>query len=280
MSQPRETNDRVSAGSVSELFARYLERQVDAQAEGLGFPTASDEVEPYDSVPVQPIDPRLAWDEARSVLKSFACSSGFSRGQAPDRLKAELQAPTTVKVPADWPQLVASYEPAVALAFALGNYPQLVRDLHPLLAGGDLSALRARPAGQLASPTLVDWARKQSGTYSRLLAAGVLRLARAYEVAAELLDQGTPETGEWLAVRENERAALAWHRGLAQEALAMWEAQAESVPVLFNRGMACLFLGRTEEARSALGKAVAALPDSSSWHHLGQLYLALASETK
>ncbi len=263
MSQPRETNERVSASAVSELFARYLERQVDAQAEGLGFPAAGDEVEPYDSVPVQPIDPRLAWDEARSVLKCFPVSS-----------------PGKVSAPPEWPQLVTGYEPVVALAFALGNYPQQVRDLHPLLAGGNLSPLRVREAGPQASPALIDWARKQTGAYPRLLAAGVLRLARAYEAAEELLKQETAVNGEWVAIQENERAALAWHRGLAGEALAMWETQAESVPVLFNRGMAYLFIGRTEEARGALSKAVALLPDTSSWHHLGQLYLALASGSR
>jgi tetratricopeptide (TPR) repeat protein len=259
MSGPRETSDRTSAASVSELFARYLERQVDAQAEGLGFAPASDEVEPYDSVPVQPIDPRLAWDEARSVLKSFAHLS-----------------PSAVKAPLEWPQLVAGYEPAVALAFALGNYPQLVRDLHRLL-GGDLASLSTRPAGVLADAALLEWAQRQAGTYPRLLAAGVLRLARAYDQAAELLEQMGLGTGEWRPIWENEKAALAWHRGQIEEALTMWQAQPESVPVLFNRGMACLFLGRIEEAHPALGQAVATLPDSSSWHHLGQLYLALAS---
>jgi len=263
MSQSRESSERVAAGTVAELFARYLERQVDAQAEGLGFAPALGEVEPYDSVPVQPIDPRLAWDEARAVLQTFA---GLSPAQG--------------KAPLEWPHLVAGYEPALALAFALGNYPQLVRDLHALLAGGNLSALRGRPAGTLADEALLAWARRQTGSYPRLLAAGVLRLARAYDEAAELLEQAAPGTGEWHAVWENERAALAWHRGQAEEALTLWQHQAESVPVLFNRGMASLFLGRTEEARTALGPAVAALPDSSSWHHLGQLYLALASLPK
>ena len=49
------------------------------------------------------------------------------------------------------------------------------------------------------------------------------------------------------------------------------------MPVLFNRGMAALFLGRRDEAVAALTQAVAALPDTSAWHHLGHLYLALAS---
>jgi tetratricopeptide (TPR) repeat protein len=105
----------------------------------------------------------------------------------------------------------------------------------------------------------------------------VRRLARAYEAAAELLEQGPAVPAEWQQAWQNERAALAWHRGSAEEALALWQEQADSVPALFNRGMASLFLGRPEEARASLGLAVAALPDNSSWHHLGQLYLALAA---
>ena len=46
--------------------------------------------------------------------------------------------------------------------------------------------------------------------------------------------------------------------------------------MLFNRGMAALFAGDNAAAREALRKAVAKLPESSGWHHLGRLYLALA----
>ena len=81
----------------------------------------------------------------------------------------------------------------------------------------------------------------------------------------------------WKALRANEEAALAWHRGQAEEALALWRTQKASVPVLFNRGMAALFLGRPTEAQTVLREAVAQLPDTSAWHHLGHLYLALTS---
>jgi hypothetical protein len=46
--------------------------------------------------------------------------------------------------------------------------------------------------------------------------------------------------------------------------------------VLFNRGTAALFLDRPTEARKPLTDAVALIPESSPWHHLGRLYLALA----
>jgi len=50
----------------------------------------------------------------------------------------------------------------------------------------------------------------------------------------------------------------------------------DSVPILFNRGMAALFLDRPADARAALRTAVEKIPESSGWHHLGRLYLALA----
>jgi tetratricopeptide (TPR) repeat protein len=71
-------------------------------------------------------------------------------------------------------------------------------------------------------------------------------------------------------------AALAWHRGEADKALALWEKQEPLAPVLFNRGMAAVFLGRTDLARASLDAAVAQLPETSAWHHLARLYATLA----
>ena len=81
---------------------------------------------------------------------------------------------------------------------------------------------------------------------------------------------------EWADAWANETAALLWHRGRKEEAARAWQALPESVPVLFNRGMAALFLGRATEARPLLERAVAGLPEGDAWHHLGRLYLTLA----
>jgi hypothetical protein len=59
----------------------------------------------------------------------------------------------------------------------------------------------------------------------------------------------------------------------------MWQMQPASAPVLFNQGMAALFLGRAAEARSPLSRAVSHLLDNNGWYHLGKLYLALAEMT-
>jgi hypothetical protein len=262
MTPTQEPSGRPTPLSLSDLFSRYLQNQAGAQAQGLGLPEPAGEVVPHEAGPVQPVDPRQAWDDALAVARCFPGVKTASWA-----------------VPPDWPDLVAAQEPAVSLAFCLGNFPQLVRDLHPLLAGGDLAALRRPPAAPLPAPSLVEWADRARDYPQRLFAAGALRLARHFDRAADLLRQAADAPAPWQALRANEEAALAWHRGQAEQALALWQAQDATVPVLFNRGMAALFLGQPAVARPALTQAVAALPDTSAWHHLGHLYLALASST-
>src|SRR5581483_5656556 len=86
------------------------------------------------------------------------------------------------RVPPDWGTLIASRESSLALPFCLGNTPQLVRDLEPLLAG-QLSQPHADPAAPAqAPPTARDWALKVSEYPETLLAAAVLRLCREYDL--------------------------------------------------------------------------------------------------
>jgi tetratricopeptide (TPR) repeat protein len=258
MTVPSESTGRPTPPRLSDLFARYLKDQAEAQARGLGYPEPAGEVEPFEAVPVQPVDPALAWVDALAA--------------------ADLLAPgaaTQWQTPPDWPTLVAAQPPALALTFSLGNFPQLVRSLHPLLAGGDLSALRTGGGRVAPPPALLEWTRGVRDYPELLLAAGVLRLTGRFDEAADLLSRPAP--AEQQAAQGNEAAALAWSRGRADEAAALWDAQAESVPVLFNRGMAALFRGDPAAAREPLRRAVEVLPETGAWHHLGRLYLALAS---
>jgi tetratricopeptide (TPR) repeat protein len=243
--------------SVGELFAQCLHRQIDAHSQGLGYSEPIGEAVPYDAVPVQPVDPLLAWNDAVAAAKL-------------------LMPLASVKwtVPPEWPALVAQQEPAVALAFCLGNFPQLVRNLHPLLTL-EPATLRDGPGRSVVLPGMSEWTTQAQDGPNRLLAAGVLRLARQFDKAEKLLD--VPPANDWKDVHANEVAALAWHSGQTEKALDLWQQAADSAPVFFNRGMAALFLGRTAEAVDSLRQAVALLPESSAWHHLGQLYLALAT---
>src|SRR3954470_5254533 len=101
-------NPEQTPPALPELFAQYLQRQVSAHDAGLSPAEAAGEVVPFEAVSAQPIDPRLAWSEATAALDCFV----------PGTKKAALQ-PT-----ADWPALVASHEPMLALAFCVGNFPQ------------------------------------------------------------------------------------------------------------------------------------------------------------
>lgn len=251
------------APPLSDLLSGYLQRHAAAEAAGLGQPETGDVV-PFEAAPAPPVDPRLAWEETQSVLRLYS----------PQPEKSPLAPPP------DWPSLVSSQEPAMALAMCAGNFPQLVRNLHPLLHADNLAALKPQPAQALSSGPSQDWAI-QVGRKPQfpqvLLAIGVLRLARDFDAAAEILQKNEKTVpAPWQPAWANEKAALAWHRGQFDEALASWNSQTVSVPVHFNRGMASLFFGRTADAKSCLNQAVAQLPENGGWHHLGRLYLTLA----
>ena len=168
----------------------------------------------------------------------------------------------------------------MGLAFSTGNFPQAVRDLHDLLQTADLKDLRPGAARLVSAPMVVSWAEQVSrgSPFPRaLVAVGVLRLAKQFSLADELLAAAEGKIpSAWRPAWANECAALAWHRGQADEAIRLWQSQAETVPVLFNRGMAALFSDQPREARAWLTRAVADIPEDNSWHHLGKLYLALA----
>lgn len=247
---------------LSELFSRYLRRQADDQAAGLAA-EAPGEVVPFEAAPAPPVEPRAAWLEAVAILPHY------HSGAVP-----------TLAVPPDWPGLVAAQEPTTAVAFCLGNFPQMVRAFQPLLHAESLASPRSGTNRPASLPTLADWAAlaaRQPRYPEALLALGCLRLAGQFDLLHELVlavEKAVPE--QWRPAWENERAANAWHAGRREEAQALWQAQTDRVPVLFNRGMAALFLGQPPQAHPWLTRAVAELPETSAWHHLGQLYLALA----
>ena len=246
---------RPTPASITELFTQYLNGQVAAREQGLALDVPEGEVVPYEATPVQPVDPRQAWDDAIAAAKLFP---GV--------------AVKTWSVPNEWPALVTAQEPAVALAFCIGNFPQLVRNVHPLLAGGELSALRVNTTRVAVPAGLTEWTASVREPAQVLVAAAALRLTRHFDEAEQLLKRVT----DWKPLVANEQAALAWHRGQCDQAVALWQAQTPSAPVLFNRGMASLFLGDSGTARANLDQAVKLLPETSAWYHLGRLYLALA----
>ena len=270
MTNPSEKSNSTCQPGLSALFADFLFKQMRAEVAGLLAPPTG-EVVPYEAAPAQPADPKLAWEESLAALPFYS-----------SKLKASAK---NIKAPPDWPALVSAQEPQVAVPFCLGNFPQIVRSLQPLLqlnlgtSPAKISNLvkpTSAPSG--ASAELIQWADRsfhRKDLPENLLAVAVLRLARDFDRAESLLSDKSKFEEEFRSAWENERAALSWHRGRTKEALDSWLAQPESIPVLFNRGMACLFLNRRAEAPAFLNKAIAHLSDDDAWFHLARLYLAV-----
>src|SRR6516164_4175980 len=116
MATPSEKNLAAGQPDLSELFASYLQGQMSLQKAGLAVAQTGDMV-PFEAAPAQPADPKLAWDEALAILPFYS-------------FKGKVK---SFKTPPDWSALVAAQEPLLAVPFCLGNFPQMVRSLQPLL---------------------------------------------------------------------------------------------------------------------------------------------------
>ena len=232
--------------TLTDLMVRFLATRSDAAMMAAVEP-ASGDVEPHEVAAGFRVDPRAAWTDAVAAIQPAAAS-----------------------IPNEWSSLVNQPSAAFAVAMAAGNFPQRVKDLHPLLAKFDARELRpsANPAATPGLSGLRAWIETES---NQLLAAGVARTVGDFDRAEQLLAQAE-KSSKW----ENERAALLWHRGRCDEALAAWSAMADSPEVLFNRGMALLFTGQFKPAREMLARAIAVIPESSGWNALARLYQAVA----
>jgi tetratricopeptide (TPR) repeat protein len=247
---------------IDELMTRFLACQVEDRTTGLPeLPLG--EVEPYEAAFAPMVEPRVAFDEAVAAL---AMLDG-------DRQKPGIMPPP------EWSALVSGAGSLTALAFAAGNFPQMVRDLPALVRSERRSDLFKAETAGAETPTLTRWARDAAAkaNYPQcLFALGVLRVARQFAPAETLLAQlQASAPARWQPALANEAAALLWHSGRHEAALAAWNVLPATPAVLFNRGMAALFLDRPAEARPSLQQVVAQLPDDNAWHHLARLYLAL-----
>jgi len=246
--------------TIAELTAGFLGRTEDAETIAAAADALGD-VEPHEVSVGYRAEPRLAWHESLEVLGAFG-------------LKAD-----PIPAPAEWGTLVARQDGLAALPFALGNYPQRVRNLGILIEAGNLGDLLPKSANNAPVATgLLKWGTRhlQAGNLPHaLIAVANYRAAGDFDRANEAY-QKLSVAAEWQVVQANEEAALLWHRGEFDRAADAWAKLPDSVPVLFNRGMAALFLGRHEEAKASLSAAVSNLSEDSAWHHLASLYLTLA----
>jgi hypothetical protein len=229
--------------TIDELMVRFLANGSDIVESG--------EFVPHEVAAGFRVDPRAAWNDAINWTTP--------RGSSPDS--------PVVPIPNDWATLVNQLNNRYAVAMAAGNFPQLVRDVHPLLTR--LAPEQLRPSTQQAPlPGLTGlrkWIARQAKVHP-IQAGGLARLIGDFQTAEQLIP----------VEAANERAALLWHRGECDAALAAWQALPAAPEVRFNRGMAYLFLGRYPEARAELQQATQLMAADSGWYALAQLYLAVA----
>ncbi|MCS6864779.1 MAG: hypothetical protein RMJ56_18285 [Gemmataceae bacterium] len=246
----RSITPRVSVPpTIDDLMVRFLAHRSDA-ADAAVDPVES-EVEPHEVAAGFRVDARAAWLDA--------VAAGTWGGNAPT---------PAIQPPNEWPALVAQSPAVFALPLAAGHFPQQVKDLHPLLVNFHPHELRrCRPTPRPGFHELRAWITRQRLTLP-LLAAGIARL---------LGDDASAD--DWLVAvpyAENDRAANLWMKGEWEAARAAWDRQTETPAVLFNRGMARLFLGQLAAARPWLQTATSAIPETSGWNALARLYLAVA----
>lgn len=221
---------------------------------------AASEVESYEAAAAQAVDPRVAWDGACEAL-----------GDCPAFNKP-------AQLPTGWATLLAGANSMTGLPMAAGNFPQLVRDWLPMVDAASLHSTLSANGAKPDVAGLQEWIEGCARTDDPgrlLLAVGLLRLTKRYESAAKLLSSQAPAKN-WKTAFANEQAACLWHSGDHAAARKLWASLPDTAATQFNRGMSELFSDNAKAAVPHLKAVAAKLPESSGWHHLGMLYLALA----
>ncbi len=255
---------------LDQLFAQFLQRRV--AAGGVPADEPAGEVLPHQAVMTSVLDPRSAFKEAlepAAHLLGKKESTAFTNGAS--------------KAPSDWSNLVRHQDCGAAIACCVGNFPQMVRSITPLLTATKLSDLKPKRNSRLATsenPEAKADKLLSAGRFGEaILAAATLRLAGQFESAASVLAKvGRAAPAAWQGLVKNEEAALAWHRGDADTALQLWESHADrdNPAVKFNRGVAYLFTNQPAKAAPLLAQAAERFAEDSGWHHLARLYQTLA----
>jgi hypothetical protein len=259
---------------LGQLFTCFLERRAAEQQTGLSIALEDGgEVIPFQAAAAPTVDPRTALQAAMEAANHLLSQTE----------RVALQ-PTTLPDVPEWSMLVRSQEAGLAVPFCLGNFPQMLKTVLPLLEGTPLSGLTTPIEQTVPAAGLSEWCRQmlaQTRLTEALFGAAALRLANQFEAADQQLDRVRAlAPASWAGLLDNEAAALAWHRGHRTRAAKLWSNHPDQdCPViLFNRGMAALFADQPAAAAPLLARAAAALPESDPWHHLAQLYLTLTGE--
>ncbi|HMP01850.1 MAG TPA: hypothetical protein PKD86_14075 [Gemmatales bacterium] len=221
-------------------------------------PRPEGEVEPHQAALLPRWPAQSLWPEAVTAGRMLA---------TPDRTAHWDQ----LACPPAWAEWIAKQPVRRAIPCALGLAPQFLAEVAPLLERGWEALAEAQPGPALSS---------SEAPADPLLAAALARLAGDFSLAAQLLAAAEPQIPVAdRPVWENERAALAWEEGRADEAAALWRSPtlAETAVGRFNLGLYLLRRGERAAALPLLEAASAQFPVHTGWHHLAELYRCLAS---
>ncbi len=235
---------KIAQPSLATLTARFLARSV--------APDAEAGVEPHEVMAGFTADARSTWTEATAAAKFFGVKD------FPTALPGEWSAHSRT-ASADF------------LPLALGHFPQQVRDVNALLSPEKKPKQSDESRGWTATSA-------KSPLANAILQASAARAGSHFAEAERLLTQAESLATDNAAAQlvQNEQAALLWQQGQRAAAVAAWKLS-DSPVAAFNLGMAALANGQKVEALGHLKTAAEQLPESSGWHHLARLYLALAS---
>ncbi|QEL16160.1 tetratricopeptide repeat protein [Limnoglobus roseus] len=229
--------------SLADLTSRFLARPAALETDT--------SVEPHEVMAGFTADARTTWTEATAAAKFLGVKD----------LPATL--------PGEW-AAHSRQASAEFLPLAIGHFPQQVRDINSLISPAKKLSTTTESRGWTATSA-------KSPLANALLQAASARVGGNYAEAERLLAQAETLADETAkTVVENERAALLWQQGQRTAAVAIWK-QSDNRVSAFNLGMAALANGQKSEAHAHLNAAAEQLPESSGWHHLARLYLALAS---
>lgn len=223
-----------------DLFTRMLAQESPAEI--------ASEVEPYQAQPALGIDLALTWCEAMlpaTMLSDVAVSAHF---------------------PAAW-GAARHVDLLTTFPCCIGMAPQFLQRIQALLENSKHFFEQTLPASRprfTAEPTL------DSKTVISQLA--VARLAGDHAKSRELISQLDGEV-----LQKNELAAQHWLEGDRDTAAWIWNDLPASNPVIaFNQAIAALARNETKQGKACLQRSIIGFDENTGWHHLSELYLALA----
>ena len=115
MSHANNPAGKSGSADLHDLLTRYLQQRAADHAAGIDSALAAGDVEPYEAAPAQPVDARLALDEAVAVVRFYDPVAKARKWTAP----------------ADWSSLVLASEPAASLAGRGVNFIKAYEMLRP-----------------------------------------------------------------------------------------------------------------------------------------------------